>query len=220
MHNNKANGVNVRIVKHNPVSIKPWGEGAGKVCEIYRFPETASDKDYSVRFSTATIEVPESDFTLYPGYIRHHRTLRGACVFEIHASDNNTLVDQSGTVFDFSGDTQLKCKLTTASAFAINLIHHPQVNVSDRVVQVNAKNMNLDELVTSSVGMLNPCSKIFNIIYVVEGELRLDETVKDQQCSLAAGDTIIIASDSKGLDDHAWCVIDCAATIYHGVAVI
>jgi len=212
--------VNVRIVKHNPVSIKPWGKGAGNMCEIYRFPETASDKDYSVRFSTATIEVPESDFTLYPGYIRHHRTLRGACVFEIHASDNNTLIDQSGTVFDFSGDTQLKCKLTTASAFAINLIHHPKVRVSDRVVQVNAQNMNLDDLLTSSLGSFNPSSKIFHIIYVIEGELRLDETAKDQQHSLAAGDTVIIASDSTDLGDHAQCVIDCAAKIYHGVAII
>ena len=212
--------MNVRIVKHNPVSIKSWGKSAGKVCEIYRFPETASDKDYSVRFSTATIEVQESDFTLYPGYIRHHRTLRGACVFEIHTSDNNTLVDQSGSVFDFFGDTQLKCKLTTASAFAINLIHRPKVYVSDRVVQVNAQKMNLDDLLTSPIGLPNQGSKIFNIIYVIEGELRLDETVNIKQCSLAAGDTIIIASDATGLDDHDWCVIDGAATIYHGVVVI
>ena len=212
--------MNVRIVKHNPVSLKPWGKGAGKVCEIYRFPETADDKDYSVRFSTATIEVPESDFTLYPGYIRHHRTLRGACVFEIPTSKNNTLVDQSGSVFDFSGDTQLKCKLTTASAFAINLIHNPQVHVSDRVVRVNAKNMNLDDLLTTSIGLPNRRSKIFNIIYVIEGELRLDETVNNQQCTVATGDTIIIDSDATGMDDHAGCVIDCAATIYHGVVVI
>jgi len=215
-----VNDVNVQIVKNKLVSIKPWGKGAGKVCEIYRFPETASDKDYSVRFSTATIEVPESDFTLYPGYIRHHRTLRGACVFEIPLPENNILVDQSGTVFDFSGDTQLKCKLTTASAFAINLIHHPQVHVSDRVVQVNVKKMNLNDLLTFPPGLRNSGSKIFNIIYVIEGELRLDEAVKDQQCGLTAGDTVIIASDSAGLDDRAWYVIDCAATIYHGVAVI
>jgi environmental stress-induced protein Ves len=146
--------------------------------------------------------------------------LRGACVFEIHASDNNTLIDQSGTVFDFSGDTQLKCKLTTASAFAINLIHHPQVHVSDRVVQVNVKKMNLNDLLTFPPGLRNSGSKIFNIIYVIEGELRLDETAKDQQHSLAAGDTVMIASDSTDLGDHAQCVVDCAAKIYHGVAII
>jgi environmental stress-induced protein Ves len=73
------------------------------VCEIYRFPEAATDESYMVRFSTATIEVPELGFTLYPGYILHHRTLKGLCVFNINGSENTTCIDQRGTVFDFFG---------------------------------------------------------------------------------------------------------------------
>lgn len=213
--------MNVRIVKHNPASIKSWGDGAGKVCEIYRFPETATDKDYMVRFSTATIEVPESDFTLYPGYIRHHRTLRGACVFEIHASDDNTLIDQSGTVFDFSGDTQLKCKLTTTTALATNLIHHPQVYVNDRVLQLETVNMNLDELFQLPLLRDNTPQVLVNIVYVIEGDVRLDSGIEDQQSQrLRQGDALILSNEGLNLGASRHTIISNVAKIYHGVIAI
>ena len=213
--------MNVRIVKHNPVSVKSWGDGAGKVCEIYRFPETATDKDYMVRFSTATIEVPESDFTLYPGYIRHHRTLRGACVFEIHASDSNTLIDQSGTVFDFSGDTQLKCKLTATTALATNLIHHPQVYVNDRVLQLETVNMNLDELFQLPVLRDTTPKVLVNIVYVIEGDVRLDRGIEDQQPQrLRQGDALISSNEGLNLGASRYTIISNVAKIYHGVIAI
>ncbi len=213
--------MNVRIVKHNPASIKSWGGGAGKVCEIYRFPETATDKDYMVRFSTASIEVPESDFTLYPGYIRHHRTLRGACVFEIHASDNNTLIDQSGTVFDFSGDTQLKCKLTTTTALATNLIHHPQVYVNDRVLQLETVNMNLDELFQLPLLRDHTPQVLVNIVYVIEGDVRLDSGIEDQQSQrLRQGDALISSNEGLNLGASRYTIISNVAKIYHGVIAI
>ena len=94
----------VSIVKYTESVTQLWGNGAGQMSEVYRFPKTSNDQNYLFRFSTATIEVPQSDFTLYPGYIRHHRTLDGRCEFELDTNNNQTIVDQSGTAFDFFGE--------------------------------------------------------------------------------------------------------------------
>jgi environmental stress-induced protein Ves len=217
--------VNIRIVKHNPALIKPWGDGngasAGKVCEIYRYPEAATDESYMVRFSTATIEVPESDFTLYPGYIRHHRTLKGLCVFNINGLENTTLIDQSGTVFDFFGESQLRCHLTTNSAFATNLIHHPKVNVKDRVLQLKTVHMNLDELFQLPLVPQNTPHTILNIVYVIEGELKLGNSKEGESLqSLRQGDALIANNQGLGSGGPIWSVSNSAAKIYHGIVAI
>lgn len=213
--------MNVRILKYNAAAIKSWGAGAGKVCEIYRFPETASDQDYLVRFSTATIEVPQSDFTCYPGYIRHHRTLQGSCVFEIHGSANNTLIDQSGSVFDFIGDTQLTCSLTTNAALATNLIHRPQVQVSDRVLQLDASNMSLDKLLKTPIASQDSPVFLLNIVYVIEGELNLESVAQSRvQHSLGVGDTLITNSENSSSDASIWRINNSSAKVYHGVIAI
>jgi environmental stress-induced protein Ves len=217
----KVNNMNIRIVKHNPASIKSWGSGAGKVCEIYRFPEAATDESYMVRFSTATIEVPQSDFTLYPGYIRHHRTLKGLCVFNIKGVENTTLIDQSGTVFDFFGESQLRCSLTTDSAFATNLIHHPQVYVNDRVLQISTKNISLEDLFQLPLVPPTKPQVLLNIVYVIEGELTLGNKIAGEQAqNLTQGDALIASQEGMNSGGPRWDISSSTATIYHGVIAI
>ena len=196
--------------------MRSWGQGAGKVYEIYRFPETASDTDYMVRFSTATIEVAESDFTLYPDYLRHHRTIKGACEFDVNVSGTHRVIDNSGSVFDFFGDTPVKCKLTTSSAFATNLIHRPQVRVKDRVLKLANLSMNVDELFTLPLVPNSDAQRLLNIVYVIEGELKLDS----QQCTLTQGDTLIVNDQKLTLDTPKCTISTNMAQIYHAVIAL
>ena len=210
----------VSIVKYTESVTQLWGNGAGQMSEVYRFPKTRNDQNYLFRFSTATIEVPQSDFTLYPGYIRHHRTLDGRCEFELDTNNNQTIVDQSGTAFDFFGESQLTCKLLTQTAFAINLIHRPQVQVSDRVVQVEANNMPLDELLNVPLHVQNVANKRYSFIYVIKGELGIEDALNAKQYYLSTGDTLVVTSETTGEDNSFWRITECSAKLFHGSVVV
>ena len=210
----------ISIVRHAESNTQSWGNGAGQMGEIYRLPELNSDKNYLFRFSTATIEVPQSDFTLYPGYIRHHRTLEGLCEFEVAAENNQTIVDHSGTVFDFFGESQLTCKLLTPAAFAINLIHRPQVQVKDRVVQVDANNMPLHELLNVPLHLKTGSNKRYSLIYVINGELGLENVLDAKQYHLSSGDTLVVTSETTGEDRSNWRITGCSAKLFHGSVLV
>ena len=209
----------ITIVKKHELYTKPWGAEAGFVSEVYRYPAADIDDEYLVRFSTATIEIPVSDFTLYPGYIRHHRTLDGQCEFQVDANNNSAIVDQSGTVFDFSGESRLQCKLLTPTAFAINLIHRPHLQVSDRVVQVEATHMPLHKLFNVPLCARNLTQKRFNVIYVMTGRLGIEDVSNGEQHTLSAGDTLVETNDSMGANNPMWRITHCSAKIYHGMVL-
>lgn len=209
--------MNISIVKQSDLASSQWGHGAGTMCEVYRYPKNADNHSYLVRFSTATIEIPESNFTLYPGYIRHHRTLQGACEFAVDTLGDHTLTNQSGSVFDFFGETQVKCKLATTSAFAINLIHQPQVQVTDRVMQVRAASMNLDQLLQTPFSVPASAALCLHIVYIIEGTLSVQATGCDQQHHLTAGDAIIVTRSTTDAHRAQWAVTSGNAKIYHGL---
>jgi len=204
----------INIIKNHQLSSVPWGNGAGYMSEIFRYPAAHSNVDYLVRFSTASIEVPVSEFTLYPGYIRHHRTLEGLCAFHIEHANGTQLTDHSGTVFDFHGETPLRCERITDYAFAINLIHKPQVQVSDRVMQVTSSAMPLAALVNHPSQPVGAEQKVINIVHIIQGTLSLTKAENNSHNTLAQGDTLILTGNDGVTATHSCNITGADAKLY------
>lgn len=67
----------MNILRANQLKTTHWS--GGKTTELFIYPPTSSyaDRNFDFRFSTATVEVDESDFTHLPGVFRHLMILEG-----------------------------------------------------------------------------------------------------------------------------------------------
>lgn len=94
----------------------------GTTTELFIWPESANvaDRDFDLRVSTATVELDESDFSDYSGYIRRIMPLDGCMTLTHDGSDTVALGGLESTTFDGGRRT---CSSGKCRDF--NLIHRP-----------------------------------------------------------------------------------------------
>lgn len=80
-----------RIIRHCDCQTGHWS--GGSTTELFLWPESASyaGRDFSVRVSTATVDIDTSDFTPLPGYTRLLMTLKGEMRLEIEGREEVAL---------------------------------------------------------------------------------------------------------------------------------
>lgn len=98
------------IISENDYKKSTWS--GGTTTEMFIYPEGASyaQRDFIFRISSATVDAPQSDFTVLPNVTRHITPLDG--VFELFHSDNDgirrvTLYPMQVDCFD--GGVETRC---------------------------------------------------------------------------------------------------------------
>lgn len=89
-------------------SFRTTAWSGGTTTELFLWPEDGSYKDrrFSVRISTALVELEESDFTPLPGVKRFLTPLSRGFLLSVNGKDTDLPV---GEVLEFSGDDRVKC---------------------------------------------------------------------------------------------------------------
>jgi hypothetical protein len=81
--------------------------------------------------------------------------------------------------------------------------------------------MNLDELFQLPLLRDHTPQVLVNIVYVIEGDVRLDSGIEDQQSQrLRQGDALISSNEGLNLGASRYTIISNVAKIYHGVIAI
>lgn len=80
------------IRKANTLTTSGWS--GGTTTELFIWPETASyaQRDFGIRVSTATVELPVSEFTLLPGIERTLMVLEGTLMLVFETGDGSAEV--------------------------------------------------------------------------------------------------------------------------------
>ena len=105
----------------------------GSTTQLAIWPENSiySDRDFTWRLSTATVDLPESDFTVLPGYERFIMTLDNSVVlsheggetvklspFSVHRFDGGAATRSAGRCTDFN--LMVKRDEASAEMFCVN----------------------------------------------------------------------------------------------------
>ncbi len=110
-----------RTIRAAEMKTSDWS--GGRTTEIFIHPEGASvnARDFEVRVSTATVELDESTFSDYRGYIRRIMPVEGAFELTIDEQDPIKLAQLEATTFDGGRHVRSagKCR-------DFNVIHKPR----------------------------------------------------------------------------------------------
>lgn len=92
----------IQLVKANKLQVSEWA--GGSTTQLYIYPESAqvANKDFEYRISTATVELEESTFTLFPNYQRKLMILEG--VLDLFHEDQYAIQLHPFDQDSFSGD--------------------------------------------------------------------------------------------------------------------
>ncbi len=93
----------------------------GTTTELFIWPENASyaTREFAVRISSATVDLPESDFTMLPGVQRFITPLKGSFVLS-HADGKPIAMEPLDVPYGFSGGETTHC-VGTATDFNLML---------------------------------------------------------------------------------------------------
>ncbi len=93
----------------NSFNIAVWA--GGKTTEIAIYPKTAryADRDFLFRISTSTVELPESDFTVLPDYIRMIAVIDGDMSLSHDDGTESCTLKPLETVHTFDGAANTHC---------------------------------------------------------------------------------------------------------------
>lgn len=89
-----------QIIRQQDCHTGHWS--GGSTTELFLWPHSASytARDFSLRVSTATVDVDTSDFTPLPGYTRLLMTVRGEMLLQIEGRDDVALPPWATVRFD------------------------------------------------------------------------------------------------------------------------
>lgn len=129
----------VQKITKSQFKVSEWS--GGKTEEIFIYPPDAQycERNFSVRISTATVDLERSDFTDLPGVHRLISPLNGTIRLEERETHRVLVELQPFEVFRFSGDTPItsfgRCRdfnVMTKGAFSSGL--HPLISGSQTVL--------------------------------------------------------------------------------------
>lgn len=97
----------INIIQEADYQISKWSGGLTK--QIYIMPENAdyAKRDFTMRISSATVEVQESDFTHLPDVKRYLTILSGNMELTINGKDPEVVTINK--IIEFSGEDQVHC---------------------------------------------------------------------------------------------------------------
>lgn len=97
----------LEVIREEEYRISNWS--GGKTKELYLWPENGSyaERNFQVRISSATVELPESDFTYLEGVERYLKDLDGEMVLTVNGGEPVDMKD--GRILHFSGEDQVHC---------------------------------------------------------------------------------------------------------------
>ena len=92
----------------NDYKIRHWS--GGTTTEVFIWPENAcyATRDFQLRISSATVDLPESDFTPLPGVIRYIVPLQGSFILT-HPGGAPVAMDPLCQPYRFSGGIHTHC---------------------------------------------------------------------------------------------------------------
>ena len=95
------------VIVSSEYQVSKWSGGLTK--QIYIMPKDANyaDRNFTVRISSATVDLPESDFTYLPGVYRYLTSLTGKMNLTINHKENVTVLPQK--IVEFSGEDEIHC---------------------------------------------------------------------------------------------------------------
>lgn len=100
--------MDIRHLTKEDYKVSQWS--GGTTTEVFIWPEGANyaSREFSVRISSATVELEESDFTPLPGVTRYIVPLRGGFVLT-HPEQAPVVMSPMDTPYCFSGGTDTHC---------------------------------------------------------------------------------------------------------------
>lgn len=157
-------------------SLKTTHWSGGTTTELFIYPPTSSyaDRNFDFRFSTATVEVEESNFTHLPGVYRHLMILEGT--LELSHNQQPFFQLQPFQQDQFPGDFHSKSK---GKVTDLNLMLRG--SYSGELSKI--------ELQTGNVHSISKNSHSHLILYIKAGSIQLLEQ------AAKAGDLVIFSPD-------------------------
>lgn len=148
----------------------------GTTTQLFIYPKESSyvERNFSLRISTATVDVEESDFTALPGYERLLMILNGNLLITHNHQISKPLLPYE--VHAFSGDWQTSAK---GKVIDFNVIYHPNLTPTihhSSLLKHHTQAISLDH---------------FNLLYLVSGELTIDEKI------IRANEAVFIQQESS-----------------------
>ncbi|TNE72248.1 MAG: hypothetical protein EP333_07965 [Bacteroidetes bacterium] len=103
-------------------TVTPWS--GGKTTELFIFPKNAEFQsgNFDFRISTATVEIEQSSYTPFPGFIRDLLVIEGEITLQHDSPEKHSI--RRGESYQFTGDRHTYC---VGLATNFNIIHKPQI---------------------------------------------------------------------------------------------
>lgn len=172
----------VKKLTEEAYTVSSWS--GGKTVQLAIAPEGAvyADRDFLWRVSSATVELPESDYTALPDYDRFITPLNGEMILS-HDGGEETRVEPF-SVHEFDGAARTHCRGTCTD-----------FNLMLRKEKCAGQMFPL-ELGSENAVMLNPVEENQTVVlYLAEGEATI-LTVEDE-FSVQKGETLLISGEEN-----------------------
>ena len=97
----------IKVISKEEYQVSKWSGGVTK--QIYIWPERANyqERNFTFRISSATVDLPESDFTYLEGVTRYLTTLTGS--LELTFEGEETIFLDNKEVVCFDGGNKVHC---------------------------------------------------------------------------------------------------------------
>lgn len=110
----------VKLLRHNTYDRKPWSNGGGMTQDVWLWPEAASQDEFDIRLSLASIEA-DGPFSAFPE-IDRTITLVGGSPFGLDFDGNHKQQVEHLQPFSFDSAQTPSSRLGESSASAFNVM--------------------------------------------------------------------------------------------------
>lgn len=168
----------MKIYRQSDYLTNEWTGGITR--QLYIHPEEASlsARNFTLRISSAVIDLTESDFSDFTGYTRHIMPLEGDIQL---VRNGERIVLEKDRLFRFDGSEKIS-SINSKGATDFNIIHRKDIEIDTKIVEDEAET---DADHTTIVFALNDCG-IDSII------LHRHETLVTEKKTRVNGKAVII----------------------------
>lgn len=191
----------IRKLTEEDYTVSTWSGGTTTQLAIYPETEKYADRNFLWRISSATVDLPESDYTALPDY---HRFITPLCGEMALSHDKGEEVDVKPlTVHEFDGAAATHCR-GVCTDFNL-MLRKDKASGFMQAVELTGENGILIEPLEETQTML---------FYVVSGTALIKD--EDEVIELSEGDSVIISGEEYEYllesDDRAVVVVAGAET--------
>lgn len=170
----------IRKLTKDDYTVSTWSGGTTTQLAIYPETEKYADRNFLWRISSATVDLPESDYTALPDYDRFITPLNGQMILTHDGGDETDV--QPLTVHEFDGAAATHC-VGVCTDFNL-MLRKEKAQGFMQAVTLDEENGILIEPLTKEQTML---------FYVVSGTAFLKD--EDDVIELCAGEAVLITDE-------------------------